>query len=209
MFSTLETSTAARQDDYMDIDDDDPVQVSSREPSLPMYRPTSSNPFSLLNPNFGSSLFSSTSDFTSRAPFVSHPREVREIPIEVKDGNEPSSLSGFSPTIEDVTETARDHGPEVHGSVIIDEDDDENDPAALISRGGGRNELRDDNLVSSFERHPRPSAPEVVDLPAYSNDIEEEMIRAAIEASKREAEEGYSSQQLVAPDVCACFTDLD
>ncbi|KAL6994245.1 hypothetical protein U1Q18_012352 [Sarracenia purpurea var. burkii] len=33
----------------------------------------------------------------------------------------------------------------------------------------------------------RPSALEIDDLPAYSNDIEEEMVQAAIKASKREA----------------------
>ncbi|KAL6969593.1 hypothetical protein U1Q18_029304 [Sarracenia purpurea var. burkii] len=34
--------------------------------------------------------------------------------------------------------------------------------------------------------YPRPSAPEMDDLPAYSNDIEVEMVQAVIEASKRE-----------------------
>ncbi|KAK9276363.1 hypothetical protein L1049_005896 [Liquidambar formosana] len=183
---------SAAQNDIMDIDD--PIQVQSRGPLLPpLSAATILNPYA---PIFDRSLLNSNSEFTNRGPFVSHPREVREIPIEVKDGNEPTSHSGSAPIIEDVTGTEHAHGPAIQDTVIIDDEDDENTPPAPTAHAAGQNEQRDDILVDSFhERHPRPTAPEFGNLPDYSNDIEEEMIRAVIEASKREVEEGYSSQQ--------------
>jgi hypothetical protein len=74
-------------------------------------------------------------------------------------------------------------GPEVHGTVIVDENDDEDFPSAPSGHG-------DPNIPSNISRpnHLVPSAPPLVDVSDYSNDIEEEMIQAAIEASKREAE---------------------
>ncbi|KAL0324342.1 UNVERIFIED_CONTAM: Plant UBX domain-containing protein 8 [Sesamum calycinum] len=177
------TSFAAPQDDVMDIDD--PIPVESRRPSsLPPFA-RDLNPFTLLDPNFTRSIFDSGTGIASRPPFVSHPRAVREIPIEVKDGTGASGHSGGAPVIEDVTETAQYHGPEVRGTVILDDDDDDdkNIPNAPITHLDGQG-----NEASS-----RPSAPTVVDVPDYSNDIEEEMIRAAIEASKQDA--AMSSQQ--------------
>uniref|UniRef100_A0A5B7AK21 UBX domain-containing protein n=1 Tax=Davidia involucrata TaxID=16924 RepID=A0A5B7AK21_DAVIN len=190
----LEASTAAPQDDIMDIDD--PIQVESlRRPFSLLPTARNMNPFSPLDPNFSRSLFDSGPDLTSRAPFVSHPKEVREIPIEVKDGSEQSGHSGLAPTIEDVTGTAQAHGPEIHGTVIID-DDDKDIPTASAAHAARRNEQKDDVLGdSSYGTHPRPSAPGIHDLPDYSNDIEEEMIRAAIEASKWDVEQGYPNQQ--------------
>ncbi|KAA8521986.1 hypothetical protein F0562_012700 [Nyssa sinensis] len=180
--------------DIMDIDD--PVQVESLRPPfslLPSAR--NMNPFSGLDHNFCRSLLDSGPDFTSRAPFVSRPREVKEIPIEVKDGNEQSGHSGLAPTIEDATGTAQAHGPEIHGTVIID-DDDEVIPTALTAHTARWNERKDDVLSdSSYGMHPGPSVPGVHDLPDYDNDIEEEMIRAAIEASKRDVEQVYPNQQ--------------
>ncbi|KAK4435275.1 Plant UBX domain-containing protein 8 [Sesamum alatum] len=169
-------SFAAPQDDVMDIDD--PIPVESRRPSsLPPFT-RDLNPFSLLDPNFTRSIFDSGTDIASQSPFVSHPRAVREIPIEVKDGTGASGHSGGAPVIEDVTETAQYHGPEVRGTVILDDDDDDvrNIPNPPITHLDGQG-----NEASS-----RPSAPTVVDMPDYSNDIEEEMIRAAIEASKQD-----------------------
>ncbi|KAI3909484.1 hypothetical protein MKW92_032399 [Papaver armeniacum] len=155
--SARPASTAIRQNDFMDIDDDDPLLVEPQGPSLPLPSAARNlNPFSLLDPTFGRSFLEGRGfGVATGAPLVSHPREVREIPIEVKDGNDQSIPSGSRPVIEDITGTTT-HGPEIHGRVIIDDDEDENIPTA-------------------------PTAP-VLD---YDNDIEEEMIRAAIEASKR------------------------
>ncbi|KAI8030304.1 Plant UBX domain-containing protein 8, partial [Camellia lanceoleosa] len=195
-----ETSTAAPQNDAMDIDE--PIQVGPPRPPfslLPSAR--NLNMFSLLDPDFSRSLFDSGPGLTTRAPFVSHPREVREIPIEFKDGSEQEGHSGLVPSIEDVTETAQAQGPETHGTVIIDEDDDEDIPTAPSGHAAGQNEQEDDVLGNnSGGTYPMPTAPGIDDLPDYSNEIEEEMVRAAIEASKREVGKGYLDQQFDAPD---------
>ncbi|XP_027080951.1 plant UBX domain-containing protein 8-like [Coffea arabica] len=184
---THETPVAAMEDDVMDIDD-----AAQVEPQRPPFSLLSSNrnlnPFSLLDPNFRRSILDSGTDFTNRDPFVSHPREVREVPIEVKDGNGQSGRSDSAPIIEDVTETAQAHGPEIRGNVILDEDDDKNVPTGPVERATGHN-VGSDNTFGGFSHAPgsRPTAPGIDDMPDYSNDIEEEMIRAAIEASKRDA----------------------
>ncbi|KAK6117100.1 hypothetical protein DH2020_049145 [Rehmannia glutinosa] len=182
---TQEASFTSPQDDVMDIDD--PIPVESRRPRsslLPFARDL--NPFSLLDPNFTRSIFD-MGNAPTRSPFVSHPREVREIPIEVKDEIGAASHSGGVPTIEDVTETVHEHGPATRGTVIIDDEDDDksfpNSPTTrVVGHGTG-------DSSTNFE----PSAPTVVDVPDYGNDIEEEMIRAAIEASKQDA--AMSNQQ--------------
>ncbi|GKC13387.1 hypothetical protein Tco_1010169 [Tanacetum coccineum] len=127
-------------------------------------------------------------------PFVSHPREVRQIPIEVKDGpSTESDHSGRAPRIEDVTETATENDSETPGVMIIDDDDDEDDEDYIPTyQRAGRSApegLRDTRL--------RPSAPEVGDLPDYG--IEEEMIRAAIEASKQDSQIGQRNDAVSQP----------
>lgn len=146
------------------------------------------NPFSLFDPYLIRSIFDSGTNLTSAEPFVSHPREVREILIEVKDGNEQSGHSGLSPTIQDVTGIAHELGPEIEWTVTIAEDI----PTALVAPWNERN----DNILGDYSHvsHSGPSAPGLDDLPDYGNDIEEEMIQAAIEASKRDAEIDYPDQ---------------
>ncbi|XP_059645684.1 plant UBX domain-containing protein 8-like isoform X2 [Cornus florida] len=184
-------AAAASQNDMMDIDD--PIPVDFRRPPFSLLSSGGyMNPFSLIDPNFGRSLFDSGPDFASRAPFVSHPREVREIPIEVKDGSEQSGHHGIAPTIEDVTGTANTHDPEIHGTVTFDDDDDKD---ISTTHAAIQIERKDDVLVgNSHGMHPSPSVPGIDDLPDYINKIEEEMIQAAIEASKRDAEKGYLNQ---------------
>ncbi|KAL3833548.1 hypothetical protein ACJIZ3_008284 [Penstemon smallii] len=165
-----EASFDAAPDDAMDLDDPIPFESHGPPSLLPFARDL--NPFSLIDRTFNRSIFDSGTDILSRSPFVSHPREVREIPIEVKDGNGASGQSESTPIIEEVTETIHGHGPEIRGTVIIDDDDDDDNnrdiPNAPITQIG-------------------PSAPSIVHMPDFSNDIEEEMIRAAIEASKQDA----------------------
>ncbi|KAL5748672.1 hypothetical protein ACOSQ2_025969 [Xanthoceras sorbifolium] len=181
-----QTSVSAPQDDLMDIDD--PIETG-QVPPLPLL-PTAGNlnPFSLLDPTFRRSFLDGSSDFMNNKPFVAHPREVREIPIEVKDSSQPS---GHAPRIEDVTESAHVPAPNNQGPVIID-DVDEDVPAAATATATQRND-------DSQEGHINPTAPAFDSMPEYNNnnnDIEEEMIRAAIEASKRETE-----------DLCASGTE--
>jgi hypothetical protein len=185
MFSMHETSVAVPQDDLMDIDQVEP-QVP---PSSLLSAAGIMNPLSILDPNFRRRFLDGSSDLTNRGPFVTHPREVREIPIEVKDGNQPSSHSGQAPAIEDVTGTVHAGGPDIHGTVLIDDDEDEDISAASTAQArlwdGGKDHILGDG---SHGGNVRPNAPEFESLPDYSNDIEEEMVRAAIEASKWELE---------------------
>ncbi|CAI9093948.1 OLC1v1029568C2 [Oldenlandia corymbosa var. corymbosa] len=205
-----ETPVVDAQDDVMEIDD--PVQVGPHAPPFPPLSSTRNlNPFSLLDPNFSRSIFDSGPEIISRSPFVSHPREVREIPIEVKDGSEQSSRSRNAPTIEDVTGTSQVHGPEIHGSVVLTDDNDEELPTAPATYASALNH----GIVNRYPDAPssRPSAPVIDDLPDYSNDIEEEMIRAAIEASKRDAELSNHQPEVLAdplpPHQQSHFGDTD
>ncbi|XP_022944618.1 plant UBX domain-containing protein 8-like [Cucurbita moschata] len=183
--------------DFMDIDD--PVEVEPQGPpqSLLSAAREIMNPFSLLDQNLRQGLFDHASDFTSSAPMVTHPREVREIPIEFRDGSRPSGQSGQSGhvlTIEDVTGTVDAHGQEVRGTVVIDDNEDEEPLVASVAhapdlehRAISSHDSRDRNAISgAFE------SAEFQDR----NDIEEEMIRAAIEASKKDVVQAYPSDPL-------------
>ncbi|KAJ6933549.1 hypothetical protein NC651_008826 [Populus alba x Populus x berolinensis] len=175
-------SIPSLQDDVMDIDDD-PIEFAPpprRSPLSILAESGAMNPFSLLDPRFPRGLFDTGSDFMNQAPFVSQPRELREIPIEVKDDSDASGHSVHAPIIEDVTGTEHAQGPGIQGTVIAEDDDDN-----ILTDLNARATQRD----SSLDGHFRPSAPEFDNLPDYSNDIEEEMVRAAIEASKQEAQE--------------------
>ncbi|XP_065858184.1 plant UBX domain-containing protein 8 [Euphorbia lathyris] len=182
-----ETSVLPSQGDLMDIDD--PIEVAPRRNPLSLLSEASAmNPFSLLDPQFRRGIFDGGSDFSSRTPFVSLPRERREIPIEVKDGSDVSSHSGHAPVIEDVTGTEHAQDPGIRGTVIIDEDADDF-PTELTGMDAPRREQRvDGSGGSARNRNTSPSVPEFDNPPDYGNDIEEEMVRAAIEASKLEAE---------------------
>ncbi|VFQ78772.1 unnamed protein product [Cuscuta campestris] len=178
-------SVALSEDDAMDIDVLNPIE--SRPPFSHLSSDITSNPFSLLEPNFTRSIFGSDLGSTRTAPLVSHPREVREIPIEVKDGDGHSSHSGRAPTIEDVTDIEY-HGPEIHGTVISDDND--NETPNIPSVRTFTHDIAGDDIFNdvSTAAHHRPSAPGFNVLSDSYNDIEEEMIRAAIEASKVDAE---------------------
>ncbi|WVZ65630.1 hypothetical protein U9M48_014960 [Paspalum notatum var. saurae] len=130
------------------------------------------DPFALMDPNFQQQFFDriGSTGSVSRDSLVSHPREVREIPIEVED-TEPSVQA---PVIEDVTGNESSHGLEVHETIIIDDED------------GRFSSAPHANIPNSTS--PVPTAPPLVHVNDYDDDIEEEMIRAAIEASKKDAE---------------------
>ncbi|CAN1332927.1 Plant UBX domain-containing protein 8 [Linum perenne] len=171
-------SIPPHEDDIMDIDD--PIETApGRNPLSLLSDPAIVNPFSLLDPQFRRSFFDGGgSDFVNHAPFVTQPRQVREIPIEVRDSPDVSGRSGHGPVIEDVTGTdyARDSG--IRGTVIVS--DEENDEVAGQQDRGVLGDTSGEVL--------RPGAPLPGNSLEYSNDIEEEMVRAAIEASKHEAQ---------------------
>ncbi|PKA66409.1 hypothetical protein AXF42_Ash007107 [Apostasia shenzhenica] len=164
-------SAPTPRDDFMDIDDSNDAETAAPTPSL-LSGSQRWSPFSIFDRHLGQSMFDGgTTDFMSRVPRVSHPRDVRQIPIDFKDENPTQGTSTQGPRIEDVTGRDSEHGPEVHGTVDI-EDDDDVFPSAP-------------STDVSFGRHPGPS---IVPSNDYTIDIEEEMIQAAIEASKREVE---------------------
>lgn len=180
------------------MDIDDPMDAPIPRPTL-LPVPEEINPFSLLN-NFPGLLDPMTGptarDFFAQGPGVSQPRVSREIPIEVKDDSHIQvGPSDTGPAIEEVTgnDVPPHHGPEIHPAVIVDENDD------MVNVDGGNNSGRLHHV------DPAPSAPMVADVTDYNNDIEEQMIQAAIEASKRDAM-GHSE---VAFDVNASFLQFN
>ncbi|XP_042425558.1 plant UBX domain-containing protein 8-like isoform X1 [Zingiber officinale] len=170
----------SRNEDFVNIDD--PRESEHPRSSLPLFPSRDMNRFSLLDPTFGHfpSLFDGrgVSGFPTHGPLVSHPREVRELPIEFKDDAREAGASGVGPTNKDVTRNETAHCQETRGIVIINDEDLDMDHADHGTNASGR---------TSFDNHIGPTISPVVDMD-YNNDIEEEMIRAAIEASKREAE---------------------
>ncbi|KAK8460181.1 hypothetical protein SEVIR_2G291900v4 [Setaria viridis] len=164
----------ASREDMMDLDG--PLDNTFQRSLFPEnFR----DPFALMDPDFQQQFFDrvGSTDSASRGPMVSHPREVREIPIEVKDGDPQTGPSGQAPVIENVTGNESSHGPEVHETIIIDDEDD-----ILPSAPSAPHANIPSNTSST------PSAPPLVHVNDYDDDIEEEMIRAAIEASKKDAE---------------------
>lgn len=204
MGSTHVTPAVVPQDDIMDIDNQVDDEMHGPFSLLSSGRNSIPSPFSsMLDPTFSRSIFDTHLGLTGRDPIVTHPREVREIPIEVKDGNQSSSQTGHAPTIEDATGTVHPLGPVTHGTVIID-DDDEHDTENTSSALTGRRDEQQNTMLpdTSLDRRARPSAPEFQNVPDFDNDIEEEMIRAAIEASRREAEGKFSNYNSDGHVVC-------
>ncbi|CAL5082469.1 unnamed protein product [Urochloa decumbens] len=163
----------ASHDDMMDLDG--PLDNTFQRSLPENFR----DPFTLMDPNFQQQFFDriGSTDSASRGPMVSHPRERREIPIEVKDGDPQTGPSGQAPVIEDVTGNESSQGPEVHETIIIDDEDD------ILPSAPSAPHV---NIPSNTS--PMPTAPPLVHVNDYDDDIEEEMIRAAIEASKKDAE---------------------
>lgn len=180
-------SIAEAQDDLMDIDD--PIRDESQRHSFPALPSRTINPFPLFDSDLSRSAFDGGSDLSSTGHLVSR---RRQIPIVVKDGTEQSSHSGLAPTGENSTGTANNQGSEIHDTVIVDDEDGENILPAPVT-----------GVAPSYAQvaSSGPSAPMINDLPDYRNDIEEEMVRAAIEASKRDSEISYSDQNTSMPAI--------
>lgn len=177
--------TTVNHDDMMDLDG--PLDNTFQRSSFPENH---RDPFALMDPNFQQQFFDrlGSTDSASLGPMVSHPREVREIPIEVKDGDPQTGPSGQAPVIEDVTGNESSHGPEVHETIIIDDD--------ILPSAPSAPHVNIPSITSTT-----PTAPPLVHVNDYDDDIEEEMIRAAIEASKKDAEGLENVSRLC---VCVC-----
>lgn len=143
----------------------------------------------------------STSHMPSRnsIPYVSYPRNVRNIPIESKDEEGQVGDENATPAIEEVSASVHAQGPEVRGTVIFDDDDELPSTASSTFRAGSISRGGYNSNSYPHGRELRPSAPQVTEEPIAAIEegsaIEEEMLQAAIEASKREAEEANMRQQ--------------
>ncbi|KAG5539701.1 hypothetical protein RHGRI_020044 [Rhododendron griersonianum] len=158
------------------------------------------NPFSHVDSDLRRSLWDSGPDFTSSSPIVSHSGEVGEIPIEVRDGTEESHHSVLVPNIDGFSGKSDAVRAGTGGTVITD--GDVNIPIALSGDTSGQNGQKDDALHDSSNDTSRmPSSPGIHDFDD-SNDIEEEMIQAAIEASRRDRGKGslYLQRQYLLED---------
>lgn len=181
LFSTRVSSIAEAEDDLMDIDD---LTQDESFPVLPSAR--TMNPFSLLESDISESrVFGNDADLSSTTRVVSHPREAREIPGVVVDDNKQSGHSGLAQTIKDFTGIANRQSSEISDTVIIDENVKDDILATPVAQGAG---------TSAHVLASGPNAPRMYELPDYRNDIEEEMVRAAIEASKQDSEIVYPDQ---------------
>ncbi|KAI3727576.1 hypothetical protein L6452_16192 [Arctium lappa] len=173
-----ETDVGAPQEDLMDIDE--PSEVATHRPSVSPFSPSrDTNPFSHLHPNFNRHIIDSGQ---GDGPFVSHPREVSQVETS-SESHHPDS----APRIEDATGTIPEIIPEARGTLSIDDENIDDFPSLRSSHPAGLSEPSEGVLGgASHVTHLSPSAPGLDDLPDYS--IEEQMIQAAIEASKHDAE---------------------
>ncbi|TVU08855.1 hypothetical protein EJB05_42275 [Eragrostis curvula] len=172
-----QNTTPPSHDDMMDVDG--PLDNTFQR-SFPQ---TFRDPFALIDPNFQQQFFDriGSTDTSSHGSLVSQPREAREVPIEVRDSEPQTGPSDQAPVIEDVTghESSQDRG--VRETIIIDDEDEGLSSAASARHADIPNNMSPPNPTV-------PSAPPLVHVNDYDDDIEEEMIRAAIEASKKDGE---------------------
>lgn len=174
------------QPDWMDVDD----SAEIRDPFDPL---ANINPFSLPHTGLGGM------PFRNFEPLVSQPRNVRSIPIESNDEQDQIVDHNSVPVIEELPASVNTQGAEIRGTVILDDDDHPSTASSIFREipnalGGNYQSSR-----YPYGRDFRPSAPQVTEEPMASNDegndIEEEMLQAVIEASRREAEEATRRQQ--------------
>ena len=124
-------------------------------------------------------------------PLVSHPKDVKEIPIEWKDEERRSNSAG-GPLIEEIPDTGVHIPSQSHAHFITDDEDPPN-PDPSIIRGEGERSCSefDSDSLESMSRNMNANAPSVNEIPRMRNiegdDIEQEMLRAAIEASQKDA----------------------
>ncbi|EMS48500.1 FAS-associated factor 2-B [Triticum urartu] len=158
-----------------DMELDGPLDNTFQRPLFPE---ALHDPFALMDPNFQQMFFDSvgSAGTPNRDAQGPHPREICN---EVNDNNIHMGPSGQASVVENVTGHGPSYGPEVRETIIIDDDEEELSSGLSSQHASIRS--------NASQPNPLPTAPPLVHV--TDNDIEEEMIRAAIEASKREAEE--------------------
>jgi len=171
------------------MEENEPAEMEVQYPVGPFPSiPTNFPPFGSINQGLMSSpIFM---PYHNSVPYVSHPRNVRNIPIESKDEQDQAADENTAPAIEEVSASVHAQGPEVRGTVIFDDDDEFLSTASSTFRAGSNSRGGYHNSYP-HGRELRPSAPQVAEEPVAAieegNAIEEEMLRAAIEASRKDS----------------------
>lgn len=157
-----------------DMELDGPLDNTFQRPLFPE---ALHSPFALMDPNFQQVFFDSvgSAGTPNRDAQGPHPREASN---DFNDNSIQIGPSGQASVVENVTGHGSSYGPDVRDTIIID--DEEELSSGLPSRHAS---IRS----NASQPNPLPTAPPLVHV--TDNEIEEEMVRAAIEASKREAEE--------------------
>eukprot|EP01018_Ginkgo_biloba_P018066 Gb_05634 [translate_table: standard] len=142
-------------------------------------------------------------------PHVSLPRDVRAISVDSKEEESQFADPPSVPTIVEVPASVNaQRVSEAQRNVILDDDDLPSTASSIFragpdARGGSYNPN-----AYLHGRDLRPSAPQLTVASEEGNAIEEEMLLAAIEASRREAEEANRRrQQGVTQDLLGAGTD--
>ncbi|KAL6004543.1 hypothetical protein ACLOJK_005098 [Asimina triloba] len=107
-------------------------------------------------------------------------------------------------TIEDVSQNGHLHEVETRENVrFVNREDGDRSIASAVNAFGNTTGL------DAFGRHTGHGDPQLHNVTDYGHDIEEQMVQAAIEASKRDVEEDYANHQFHATDTIEQEKTLD
>ncbi|KAL2653947.1 hypothetical protein R1flu_022075 [Riccia fluitans] len=185
--------------DYME--EDDPIIDVPIRPTAPIVPPShfpAVSPWDRLDLAPPSSLqgLSVLPSDRGSAPRVSHPRQVRNVPIDWRDDE--STSPSYGPSTVRIEELPGDvdteHFQPIHTQAMVD--DELPSTTSSVHRPfpeqSGTRRYPSMPYPGPNMNPENPSAPRIAEVPAAGseegNEIEEEMLRAAIEASKRDAE---------------------
>ncbi|BFI25341.1 hypothetical protein MPTK2_1g20270 [Marchantia polymorpha subsp. ruderalis] len=186
------------------MEEDDPAIDIPIRPTAPSAPP---NPFvpGPLNPwevtEYGLPLVGRPIGPVSRgsAPRVSHPPDVRNVPIDWRDDDNSLPLPTYGPStlrIEELADDDTQQLPPSHAQAMVDDEVPSTASSGFRTIGEQSGARRYPTMPypgANMNPDFNPNAPRIAEVPVMSNedgiDIEEEMLRAAIEASRREAEE--------------------
>ena len=123
-------------------------------------------------------------------PIVSQPRDVREVPIEWKDEEPLRARSHEGLLIEEIRETGV-HAPSQSHAHFITDNEEVSGSAPSRNEGERSRYSVDPFRTERLRSMSNASAPSIDEIPAVANSegdaIEQEMLRAAIEASQKDA----------------------
>eukprot|EP00252_Welwitschia_mirabilis_P025660 TRINITY_DN8126_c0_g1_i3.p1 TRINITY_DN8126_c0_g1~~TRINITY_DN8126_c0_g1_i3.p1 ORF type:complete len:296 (-),score=79.59 TRINITY_DN8126_c0_g1_i3:232-1119(-) len=123
-------------------------------------------------------------------PHVSHPRDVRKIDIEWKDTESKASRPSHEPIIEEIPEEEHEgYEPGLEGNVTVVDDDNPHI---------GSTSPEDTEFQEKHHRNVMSSTPIITEVQDTSlsvvDDLDEELLKAAIEESRKEAEANRKKQ---------------